>query len=90
MPKWERGTSKALMTKKGIYINILNAMSLLVDAWDRITAATITNCFHKAGISTENQRQSFDHADDPFQALASETEELRARDEALLLSEITH
>ena len=30
--------------KKGIpIINILNAMSLLVDAWDRVTAATITN-----------------------------------------------
>ena len=31
--------------KKGIpSINILNAMSVLVDAWDRVTAATITNC----------------------------------------------
>ena len=42
--------------KKGIpSINILNVMSLLVDAWDRVTAATITNCFCKAGISTKNQ-----------------------------------
>ena len=63
-------------------------MSLLVDAWDRVTAATITNCFCKAGISTENQ-QSLDDADDPFQALASEIEELRARNEALIPSEIT-
>ena len=30
-----------------------------------------------------------DDADDPFQALASEIEKLRARDEALILSEIT-
>ena len=76
--------------KKGIpSINILDAMSLLVDAWDRVTAATITNCFRKAGISTENQQQSLDDADDPFQALASEIEELRARDEALIPSEIT-
>ena len=76
--------------KKGIpSINILNAMSLLVDAWDRVTAATITNCFCKAGISTENQQQSLDDADDPFQALASEIEELRARDEVLIPSEIT-
>ena len=76
--------------KKGIpSINILNAMPLLVDAWDRVTAATITNCFRKAGISTENQQQSLDDVDDPFQALASETEELRARDEALIPSEIT-
>ena len=47
--------------KKGIpSINILNAMSLPVDAcsWDRVTAATITNCFRKAGIFTENQQQS--------------------------------
>ena len=63
-------------------------MSLLVDAWDRATAATITNCFRKAGISTENEQQSLDDADDPFQALASETEELRARDEALMPSQI--
>ena len=64
-------------------------MSLLVDPWDRVTEATITNCFCKAGISTENQQQNLDDADDPFQALASETEELRARDEALIPSEIT-
>ena len=70
-------------------INILNAMSLLVDAWDRVTAATITNCFRKAGISKENHQQSLDDADDPFQALACEIEELRARDEALITSEIT-
>ena len=51
--------------KKGIpSINILNAMSLLVDAWDPVTAATITNCFRKASISTENQQQSWDDADD--------------------------
>ena len=64
-------------------------MSLLVDAWDRVTAVTITNCFRKADISTENQQQSLDDADDPFQALASEIEELKARDEALIPSEIT-
>ena len=64
-------------------------MSLLVDAWDRVTAATITNCFRKAGISTENRQQNLDDADDPFQAPASEIEELRARDEALIPSEIT-
>ena len=46
------------------------------------------NCFHKAGIFTENQQQSLDDADDPFQALAGEIEELRARDEALIPSEI--
>ena len=63
-------------------------MPLLVDAWDRVTAATITNCFRKAGISTENQ-QSLDDADDPSQVLASEIEELRAREEALIPSEIT-
>ena len=64
-------------------------MSILVDAWARVTAATITNCFRKAGISTENQQQSLDDADDPFQALACKIEELRARDKALITSEIT-
>ena len=63
-------------------------MSLLVDAWDWVTAATITNCFRKAGISTENQQQSLDDADDPFQALAGKIEELRTRDKALIISEI--
>ena len=76
--------------KKGIpSISILNATSLLVDAWDRVPGATITNCFRKAGISTENQQQSLDDYDDPFQVLAGEIEELRARDEALIPSEIT-
>ena len=67
--------------KNGIpNINILDAMSILVDAWDRVTAATVTNCFRKAGMSTENQQQSLDDNDDPSKALASEIEELRARD----------
>ena len=70
------------------YQHPVRTMSLLADAWDRVTAATITNCFRKAGISTENQQQSLDDADDPFQALTGETEELRARDEALIPSEI--
>ena len=37
----------------------------------------------------DNNKQGLDDADDPFQALASEIEELRARDEALIPSEIT-
>ena len=77
------------MQKEGGTKYILNAKSLLVGAWDRVTAATITSCFRKAGISTENQQQSLDDADDPFQALGSEIEELRGRDEALIPSDIT-
>ena len=89
-PKVVKRYIASIDTKKGIpSINILNAMSLLVDAWDRVRAATIKNCFCKAGISTENQQQSLDDADYPFQALASDIEELRARDEALIPSEIT-
>ena len=69
-------------------INILKAMSLLVEAWDRVTAITVMNCFRKSGISTESQQQSLNDADDSFKALASDMEELRARYERLIPSEM--
>eukprot|EP00794_Sanderia_malayensis_P001774 gene1774-biopygen1618 len=70
-------------------IHYLNAMSYLAEAWDRVTSDTIVNCFRKAGICTASQQQSLNDADDPFQELASEIEELRARNEELIPQELT-
>ena len=79
--KVQKDTLQGSRQRKGIpSINVLNALSVLVDTWGPVTAAT---------ISTENRQQSLDDAVDPFQALANETEDLRARDEALMPSEIT-
>eukprot|EP00794_Sanderia_malayensis_P002407 gene2407-2773_t len=64
-------------------------MSYLAEAWDRVTSDTIVNCFRKAGICTASQQQSLNDADDPFQELASEIEELRARNEELIPQELT-
>ena len=78
--------------KKGISsVNILNAISSCRRMGSGYSSYhyELTNYFCKAGISTESQQQSLDDADDPFQALDSEIEELRARDKALIPSEIT-
>ena len=64
--KVQKDTLQGLMQRKGIpSINVLNALSVLLDTWDPVTVAT---------ISTENRQQSLDDAVDPFQALANDTE----------------
>ena len=70
-------------------ISILTAMSYLAEAWVRVTSETIVNCFRKAGICTESQQQSLNDSNDPFQELASEIEELRARNEGWVPPEMT-
>ena len=77
-------------SNKGVSrINILTAMSYLAEAWDRVTSATIVNCFRKTGICTESQQQSLNDSDDQFQELANEIEELRARNEGSIPPEMT-
>ena len=77
-------------SNKGVSnINILTAMSYLAEAWDRVTSATIVNCFRKVGICTESQQQSLNDSDDPFQELANEIEELRTRNEGSIPPEMT-
>ena len=46
-------------TKKSIpKLTVLDAMDLLVTAWDRVSTETIKNCFKKAGISRETQENA--------------------------------
>ena len=61
-------------------ITILDAMHLLVAAWDRVSKETVQNCFRKAGLSQETQESAIDDDDDPFKALLDEIGNLRERD----------
>ena len=50
---------------------------MLVSAWNALTTETIVNCFHKAGISAENQDAAIAEEDDPFKELQDEMYALR-------------
>ena len=50
---------------------------MLVSAWNALTTETIVNCFHKAGISAENQDAAIAEEDDPFKDLQDEIDALR-------------
>ena len=45
--------------------SILTAMTMLRKAWDSIPNKTFTNCFKKAGISTEAMERALNDEDDP-------------------------
>ena len=59
--------------------SVLDAIKMLVLAWESVTEETIINCFSKAGISKDQQVAAINDDDDPFKALTEEIESLRAR-----------
>ena len=52
--------------------SILTAMTMLRKAWDSIPNKRFTNCFKKAGISTEAMERALNDEDDPFADLEVE------------------
>ena len=56
---------------------ILNAMQILVSAWNAVSTENIVNCFRKSGISTANQEAAIADEDDPFKDLQNEIDALR-------------
>ena len=69
--------------------SVLNAMKMLVLAWESVTEETIINCVSKAGISKDQQAAAINDDDDPFKALTEELESLRARKLDLAMPEFT-
>ena len=67
--------------KSSPQISILDAMKMLVLAWDEVTDKTIQNCFKKAGF-TEISDDSLS-SDDPFSALKDTVCQLSRMDESL-------
>ena len=53
-------------------LTILDAMTMLVTAWDGVSETTVVNCFEKAGICKESQESSINDGDNPFKVLAEE------------------
>ena len=60
-------------------VSVLDAMKMLVLAWESVTEETIIDCFSKAGISRDQQVASINDDDDPFKALKEEIKSLGAR-----------
>ena len=82
--------TEAIDAKKPLpNITILDAMNLLVAAWDRVSKETVQNCFRKAGLSQETQESAINDDDDPFKALLEEIGNLRERDPDLVQNGVT-
>ena len=59
---------EAIDSKKSLpTISLLDAMKMLVLAWDEVTDTTVQNCFKKAGFFENKDDDAV--SDDPFAAL---------------------
>ena len=58
-------------------VNMLEAMTLLIAAWECVSPITLLNRFRKAGINSESQARSQSDDDDPFKLLAAQLEEFQ-------------
>ena len=58
-------------------ISVLDAITILTRAWNKVTPETIKNCFKKAGICSEAQTIAINDLDNPFAVLSEEIQSLR-------------
>ena len=58
-------------------VNMLEAMTLLIAAWECVSPITLLNYFRKVGINSESQARSQSDDDDPFKLLAAQLEEFQ-------------
>ena len=58
-------------------ISVLDAMTILTRAWNKVTPETIKNCFKKAGICSEAQTIAINDLDNLFAVLSEEIQSLR-------------
>lgn len=65
-------------------LSVLDAMSLLTEAWDRVSEETVRNCFRKAGIGSRAQQSALNDDDDPFTVLLEDISALRQRNPELV------
>ena len=70
-------------------LTVLDAMTMLVAAWDGVSEITVVNCFKKAGICKESQESSINDNDDLFKVLAEEMNILRERNPDLVPGDVT-
>ena len=66
------------LPKKDFSINILQALTMLRDAWDQVLPETISNCFRKAGF-TCTECSSTESADRPYDNIPLQPEPLLSR-----------
>ena len=58
-------------------ISVLDALTILTRAWNKVTPETIKNCFKKAGICIEAQTIAINDLDNPFAVLSEGIQSLR-------------
>ena len=66
------------LPRKDFSINILQALTMLRDAWDQVLPETISNCFRKAGF-TCTECSSIESADRPHDNIPLQPEPLLSR-----------
>ena len=65
-------------------VSLLTALQLLASAWNKVSQATIVNCFKKAKISDKDQTIAINDEDDPFKEINGDLQELREKDSSLV------
>ena len=70
-------------------VSLLITLQLLASAWNKVSQATIVNCFKKAKISDEDQTIAINDEDDPFIEINEDLQELREKDSSLVPESMT-
>ena len=70
-------------------ILLLNAMQLLVSAWNDVSKETVINCFRKVSISKKDQKNAVNDVDDPLKELNKSLKELQTKDPSLVHENMT-
>ena len=70
-------------------ILLLNAMQLLVSAWNDVSKETVINCFRKVNISKKDQKNAVNDVDDPLKELNKSLKELQTKDPSLVHENMT-
>ena len=62
----------------------MTALQLLTSAWNKVSQATIVNCFKKAKISDKDQTIAINDKSHPFKEINEDLQELREKDSSLV------
>ena len=70
-------------------VSLLTALQLLASAWNKVSQATIVNCFKKAKISDKDQTIAINDEEDLFKEINKDLQEFREKDSSLMQENMT-
>ena len=81
---------RSLDSKKPLpKVSLLTALQLLASVWNKVSQATIVNCFKKAKISDKDQTIAINDEDDPFKEINEDLQELQEKDSSMVPESVT-